>query len=389
MRHGSGLKRWLVIVAGVLAGAAGLIVTSAGAVATDPAVGVRRGTPRSASPRFAVIGAWGSLGSRTVLDAWTTRPYTPRLWRVTFGSSRATRFSNATCEDTTTRSALVAAANGSWVCLAANFSMSDSSQRVDMIRANGSTHHIATAGGAWDPQGGSPPVDQIPYAFGDGAFAGYLHISADGHLHLIGIAANGAAEHLADLPGEYAGLHRDTLAGAVVNDGVIVIAANLRSRRTARPVVHYTTTATALVYTTSGRHLATFTTTHLSGAAWEGAPSAVSQGRIYATANRRLFVYSLAGRLIRSWPLSASGTTHLAVFGGYAAYFGDSITVRVMRLATGRERVALRLAAQEYAGNGLSLQAPGIVVPTTTPQTPYPTITLRFVPAAAIRAVVG
>jgi hypothetical protein len=367
-----GLVAWRVAV-GLALGIGGLFCLAPAAVAGGR---IRAGTARSGARQpvaFASIGSWASVGGQTLTQATTPRLATG-LWMVTFGGAAATPFGHTTC-GSTERSALVAGSNGSWLCLDRSVEMGGSSDSVNVISRDGTSHRVASTFGDYDQ-----PSDAFPLVFGDGAFAGYLHIDPNGAGQLIQVGPTGATRRLADIPSP----DPDT---ALVDHGVIVVVANVDTSRVAKPVVRYTTTSTVLVYTQSGRLLSTFPMRHVSYSALDGTPGAVSNGRIYVNANHRLFEYSLRGRLVRSWPLRGRRATDLVVFDGFAAYVADASQVRVIRLASGHDAVVLRTDdGGDSFIDGLSLQAPGIVAPLTSEDELAFTVTPQFVAMRTVRA---
>jgi hypothetical protein len=131
--------------------------------------------------------------------------------------------------------------------------------------------------------------------------------------------------------------------------------------------------------TTSGKHLATVRA--------NAASVALTSNRVVVrTRAHRLVVYGLRGGLVHNWPLAASSwTASLGAYGGYAVYLGANKAVHAVRLATGTDRVVARAGAGWYF-DGVGLGAPGATVPRTVQHGKAFTVTLRFLPMAALRA---
>jgi hypothetical protein len=127
------------------------------------------------------------------------------------------------------------------------------------------------------------------------------------------------------------------------------------------------------VFTLRGRPLATITA--------RAASVALTGNRVVVRSrDRRLRVYGLRGGLVHDWPLAArSWTAGLAAYGRYAVYLGANKAVHAVRLSDGRDRIVARAARGWFFG-GLSLQAPGAIVPLTTQQG----TTLRLLPTRTL-----
>jgi hypothetical protein len=314
------------------------------------------GAASGPSPALTGLGAWATAGSRLAFVA--TVGGRQGLWAERFGSSRPTRIGPAVCVKQEQIDQLAAGPAGSWGCLERTVGNTESYYSVDVVSSSGVSRQVASAGG---PTGaGKPPVDSIPQLFGDGNFLGYLHVTADGVVQLMRIA--GAQPR-----------HVAALAGVSVPTAVAIAGRTIAVLQRAGSVS---------VFTTSGEPLATIPA--------KAASIALTVNRVVVrTTNRRLVVYGLRGGRVHSWPLGASTwSAGLGVYSGYAVYLGANKAVRAVRLSSGRDRIVARAGSGWYF-NGLSLQAPGVVVPRTTKQGQNFLVTLRFLPITALRAAVG
>jgi hypothetical protein len=303
------------------------------------------------------LGAWATAGSRLAFVA--TVGGRQGLWVERFGSGRPTRIGPAACAKEEQIDQLAAGPNGSWGCLERTVGNTEAYYSVDVISSSGVSRQVASAGG---PTGeGKPPVDSMPQLFGDGNFLGYLHVTADGVVQLMRITASARPRHIA------------TLAGVSVPTAVAIAGRTIAALQQAGNVS---------VFTTAGEPLATIPT--------RAASLALTANRVVVrTTNRRLVVYGPRGGLVHSWPLgAATWTAGLGAYGGYAVYLGANKAVRAVRLSTGRDRIVAR-ASSGWFFNGLSLQAPGVVVPRTTQHGKNFLVTLRFLPITALRAALG
>jgi len=136
------------------------------------------------------------------------------------------------------------------------------------------------------------------------------------------------------------------------------------------------------VFTTGGVPLTTI--------AAHAASVALTADRVVVrTTDRRLLVYGLHGGLVHNWPIAATAwTAGLAAYGRYAVYLGANKAVHAVRLSTGADRIVARAGIGWFFG-GLSLQAPGVIVPLTTQQGKSFSTTLRFLPITELQAALG
>ena len=110
---------------------------------------------------------------------------------------------------------------------------------------------------------------------------------------------------------------------------------------------------------------------------------------IVLTTSRQLAVYTVRGRLLGSYRLASRSWPHaLVAYGGYALYLDGDKTVRAVKLATGADRVIAR-AGHGWFWNGVSLQAPGAVIPRTSQQGKAFPVLLRFLTFRSLRAAFG
>lgn len=336
------LRRALLLLAPVVLAAA--LVSLAGATSGPP-------------PALRGLGAWGTAGSRLAFVA--TVGGRQGLWVERFGSSRPTRIGPSACVKQEQIDQLAAGPAGSWGCLERTVGNTEAYYSVDVVSRSGVSRQVASAGG---PTGeGKPPVDSIPQLFGDGNFLGYLHVNAVGVVQLMRITAGARPQRIA------------TLAGVSVPTAVAIAG---------RTIAVLQRVGNVSVFTTAGDLLATIPA--------KAASLALTANRVVVrTTDRRLVVYGLRGGRVHSWPLgAATWSAGLGAYGGYAVYLGANKAVRVVRLSTGRERIVAR-AGSGWFFNGLSLQAPGVVVPRTTQQGKNFLVTLRFLPIRALGAAVG
>jgi hypothetical protein len=128
----------------------------------------------------------------------------------------------------------------------------------------------------------------------------------------------------------------------------------------------------------------------LAHVAAKGVDVALSTQRVVVrTRDRRLVVYGLHGGLVHDWRLTATGfASHLATDGRYALYVGANRALHVLRLATGRDVIVSR-SGNAFFFDGAAIGPAGAVVPLTTRHGSRFTVTLRFVPSAALRRAVG
>jgi hypothetical protein len=228
------------------------------------------------------LGAWASVGSRVAVSA--TIGHQDGLWVETFGSNRLRLLAAKGCGEGSEPTQLAAGPNGSWACLTAIVSNSEAFYAVDLVLANGSVRHVATAGGPIDqeaPTGQQPPVDSIPQLFGDGNFLGYLHVTPTGLVQLFQITPTGHGKRLANLVGVSgvwtATTQTPTSAVAVGNGTVAVLQVN----------------GSVAVFTTAGARLAMIP-------AHAASIALISNRVVVRTVTRRLVVYGLHGGLVHS-----------------------------------------------------------------------------------------
>ena len=310
-----------------------------------------------APPALTGLGAWATAGSRVAFVA--TIGGRSGLWQERLGSNQPTRIGQTTCGKEEQADQLAAGPGGSWGCLEQTVGNSGAYYSVDVIQSNGVSRHVATAGG---PTGsGQLPVDSIPQIFGDDSFLGYLHLTTSGVVQLMRVTGDDQPQHVADLAG-------------VSSPKAVAIAAST--------IAILDQNGDVSLFTVSGEPLATIEA--------KAASIALSTNRVVVrTVTRRLAVYGLRGGLVHSWPLgAATWTAGLATDGRYAVYLGANKAVRAVKLATGTDRIVMR-AGSGWFFNGLSLQAPGAVVPLTTQNGKAFLVNLRFLPIAALKGVFG
>lgn len=308
-------------------------------------------------PALSGLGAWATAGSRVAFVA--TVGGRQGLWVERFGSSRPTRIGPAACVKQEQIDQLAAGPGESWGCLERTAGNTEAYYSVDVVSSSGVSRQVATAGG---PTGdGKPPVDSIPQLFGDGNFLGYLYVSADGVVQLMRITTDERPRHIA------------TLRGVSAPTAVAIAGRTIA-------VLHHA--GNVSVFTTAGEPLATIPA--------KAASLALTANRVVVrSTNRRLLVYGLRGGLVHSWLLGASTwSTGLGAYGGDAVYLGANKAVRAVGLSSGRDRIVAR-AGSGWFFHGLSLQAPGVVVPRTTKQGKNFLVTLRFLPITTLRAAAG
>jgi hypothetical protein len=312
-------------------------------------------------PVLTGLGAWATAGSRLAFVA--TIKGRQGLWVETFASNQPKWLAPAGCGGASEPNQLAAGPNGSWGCLEAIVSNSEAFYRVDLVLSNGAIKHVATAGGM---TGQAQTVDTIPVIFGDGSFLGYLHVTSSGVVQLMRITPAGQALHVADL----ADL---TLPDLTVPESVAINTGHIAVLETGS--VH--------VYTTAGTHVATFhPKAAVSAAIWKDTIAV-------RTADRRLAVYTLQGRLVYSYPLSGvSSASGPAICDGYAVYVRADKALHAMKLSTGVDRIIAR-AGTSWFWNGASLQPVGVAAPLTTQHGKTFQVTLRFISMTALRNGVG
>ena len=311
----------------------------------------------AAPPTLSGLRTWATAGSRVAFVA--TIGGRQGVWVERFGSNRPTRLRARPPAGEEEIDQLAAGPNGSWACLERTVGNTEAYYSVDLVLSSGVSRHVATAGG---PTGeGNPPVNSIPQVLGDGSFLGYLHVTAGGVVQLFQIRASGEGRRIANLVDVSA-----PRAVAVAGGNLAILQDN----------------GSVAVFTTTGQHLSTIQANATS--------LALTGNRVLVrTGGRRLVIYGMRGGLVHSWPLGATGwTASLAAYGRYAVYLGANKAVRAIRLANGVDRI-LAGAGPGFFFDGLSLQAPGVVVPLTTQRGKSFQVTLRFLPTAALRKELG
>ncbi|MGD0167315.1 MAG: hypothetical protein ABSC51_08505 [Gaiellaceae bacterium] len=309
-------------------------------------------------PTFKDFGPWATTGSNVVFAA--TIGKRAGLWIEKFGSNTPRRIAPAYCGPGLEEvDQLAVGPKGSVACLEATQGNTEVNFNLAFISSSGAFKHVASAGGP--SVEGVPPVDYIPVVFGDSSFLGYLHVTADGLVQLMRISSTGHPQHVADLADV-------SKPGAVaIDSGHIAITQS---------------GGTVSVYTVAGRHVSSFA----AGAA-SGPSVGIRKDRVVVrTTAHRFGVYTLQGQLVHSYPVRAAGgvTMGLATYAGYVVYIGAGKAVHALKLTTGRDRIIARAGKGSF-WSGLSLQAPGAVVPFGTTGG----MTLDFIPISKIRAKVG
>lgn len=279
--------------------------------------------------------AWAASGSRVAFVAATAFGRRGYLWAQDFGAAqpRLLRTSPPVGEEEVDE--LAAGPNGSWAALERT---ADGSSTLAVVSSRGGGAHVA-AGGA------------VAALVGDGTFLGYLSVTPAGVVQLYRITGARATRVA-------------TLAGVSAPQEVAAAGGTLAVREQ---------NGTVVVFTLHGRRLATITA--------RAASVALTANRVVVrTRDRRLVVYGLRGGLVHDWLLAAkTWTAGLAAYGCYAVYLGANKAVHAVRLSNGRDRIVAR-AGTGWFFDGLSLQAPGAVVPLTTQHG----TTLRFLPTRAL-----
>ncbi len=323
------------------------------------AVALLFGVTWSASARPAptvltTFAPWATVGSRIAFVGGTVSGRT-KIWVEQFGAIQPAALGPAACVKEEEIDELAPGPNGTWACLERTVGNTEAYYSVDVVSRTGASKQVATEGGP--AVGGYGSSESIPFVFGDGGFLGYLRLTASGPGQLMRITPAGRAAHVADL------------AGIETPEAVAIAAGHLAILQP----------ASVSVYTTGGQQLATITADARSIAL-------TSDSVVLRTRDGHLAVYTLRGQLVHSYPLGrATAFSDLAAYGGYAVYLAGGKTVRAVALATGLNRIVARGGTGSFY-NGLSLQAPGAVLPVTTP---LGTVTLRFLPSATLKALLA
>jgi hypothetical protein len=308
---------------------------------------------RPASPALSTFGPWATFGPRIAFVG--TVAGRTAIWVEQFGATQPALLGPAACVKQEETDELAPGPNGTWACLERTVGNTEAFYSVDVASRSGVSKEVATAGVL--AVGGNASSESIPFVFGDGSFLGYLHLTVSGPGQLMRITSAGRAEHVADLAGI------DTPEAIAIASGHLAIL---------QP-------ASVSVYTTGGQQVTTVTA--------RAASIALTSDRVVLrTRDGHLAVYTLRGKLVHSYPLGArTGFPDLAAYGGYAVYLAGGKTVRAVALATGTNRIVARAGTGSFY-SGLSLQAPGAVLPLTTPRG---TVTLRFLPLSTLKAIVS
>jgi hypothetical protein len=300
----------------------------------------------SAPPSLAGFTAWASAGPRLAFVATSAGGRKGYLWvkRVDGSAPALLRATPPVGEEEVDR--LAAGPKGSW---AAAEIVHGAYTRLDVVSSRGGGATVATSG-------------SVRAVVGDGVFLGYLSATPAGAVRLFRISGAHSSP-VATLPGLTPGDVRQ----AVVSGGSLAVL---------EPGGAFD------VYSLAGARLA-----HVEANAAEIALTA--QRVVVRTRDRRLGVYGLRGGLVHNWGLAAAGFTNgLASDGRYALYVGANRALHVVRLAGGRDAVVAR-SGSGFFFDGAALGPAGAVVPLTTQHGSRVTVTLRFVPLAALRRAVG
>lgn len=312
-----------------------------------------------APPTLSLFGPWVTTGSQVAFVAKIRNE--EGLWTEKFGSKTPKRIAPAYCGPKMEEvDQLALGPKGSVACLEATTGNTEASYTLDFVTSSGAITHVASAGG---PTGdNSAPVGSISVVFGDSAFLGYLRVTAKGVTQLMRITSSGHAQHIADLSGV------STPRAVAIDSGHIAI----------------TDGHTVEVYTVAGQQVSTFA----AGAA--SAPSVgIRKDRVVVrTTAKTLVAYTLQGQIVHSYPIRVSSFANgLATYGGYAVYLGANKAVHAVKLSSGVDRILAR-SGKGWFFSGVSLQAPGVVAPLTSPGRNVP-VKLVFVSMAKIRAALG
>ncbi len=289
--------------------------------------------------------AWASSGSRLAFVATSAGGRSGYLWVKGLDGSRPVRLRTSPPVGEEEIDQLAAGPNGTW---AAAELAHGAYTRLDVVSARGGGATVATSG-------------TVRAVVGDGSFLGYLSATAAGAVQLFRITGAHSTlvatlAGLEDFPGE-----------AVVAGGNLAVVDS---------------SGAVDVFTLGGARLA-----HIPVNA---ADVALTANRVVVRArDRHLDVYGLHGGLVHRWPLAATSFVNgLATDGRYAAYTGANKALHVVRLASGRDRIVAR-SGSGFFFDGAALGLAGAIVPQTAEHGSRLTVTLRFVPAAALRRAVG
>lgn len=300
------------------------------------------GAAPSAPPALGGFTVWAAAGSRLAFVATSAGGRRGYLWTQGFGAAEPRLLRTRPPVGQEEIDELAPGPNGTWASLERTVGNTGSSYSVDVVSSRGGGARVVTTG-------------TIPHLVADGAFLGYLSVTPAGGVRLYRIVG-AHATRVADLVGVSA-----PQEAAAANGDLAV-----RERD-----------GTVAVFTLLGRPLATIRA--------RAASVALTANRVVArTRDRHLVVYGLRGGLVHDWKLAAaSWTAGLAAYGRYAVYLGANKAVHAVRLSNGRDRIVAR-AGTGWFFDGLTLQAPGAVVPLTTQHGTVFSTTLRFLPTAAL-----
>jgi hypothetical protein len=316
---------------------------------------------------------WAGAGSRVVFEGnlvprnSPNAPGTEGFWFQRFGSKKlepVARDPAAFCstEESWEILSLALGPGGTVGCAEISGGISETDVLVYVALANGTTKILTGTsydGGAEDATPGIRP-GLVPAIFGDGHFLGYLEIEPGGVVSLFQVTASGESQHVADLPGlSSCGDQSNNCADAAVDSGNIVI------RKFGDSAVH--------VFTTSGQPVASFDV----GAPPYAGGIAIRKQRIVAvSADHRLVVYTLHGKLVHSYPVKSQRFGSVSTYYGFAAYANPAGTaVNVLKLSTGQIRRIVRVRSGTF-----TLEQAGLAVGRSG------TTGFVYVPWKAIRA---
>ena len=288
------------------------------------------------------INAWAAAGSRVVFEGnlapkvFTGVVGTEGYWLQRFGSQKlepipaSSRADFCSNEESWEVLSLALGVKGTIGCAVVSGGISETDVAVYVALANGETRNLVGTsydGGAEDSTPGIRP-GLVPAIFGDGHFLGYLEIEPGGVVSLFRITSSGESEHVADLPGlSSCGDQSNNCADANVDSGNIVI------REFGDSAVH--------VFTTSGRPIASF---DVNAPPYSGGVAIRKHRIVVLTADHRLAVYTLHGKLVHSYPVQGLKFGSVSTYFGFAAYVApSSTTVNVLKLSTGQIRHIVRI----------------------------------------------
>ncbi len=300
-----------------------------------------------------LFGPWTFSGDRVVFAGSAGTSSGVLSWRVNTGAPTRVAAACGRQEQTTA----FAPAAGRIVCLSQISGNTERYDTVDSIAlSGGSPTHIDAARG--DPNGAS---DQIRLLASDGTTAWYVKSLVSGKVRLMRVTPAGGkvlVGVLAELQGS-----GPAITGGDVDGGVIAIAHGKVD-----------------VYSTAGKHLAT-----IPGPVAE---VAVRKDRVVVlTRTHELRTYTSRGALVHTLAVS-SRARFLSTYYGYATYLQADHLLHVVKLATGKDRVLERFTGG-HLWDGAQLQAAGVVLPETRTVGTQSPVTLRFIPFARIRSLVG